>query len=146
MQWKGRLPGGQSYTHPIPSLDIFPTALAAGGEEDVAQYRLDGVNLLPYLEGKSAGAPHEYLFWRSGPNSAVRHGEWKLLVSGSDLTRLYNVEKDPSESKDLSSEHPDLVRKMKQAQEGWSKHMAEPRESSRKVKTHYNGDEIEWHI
>ena len=107
---------------------------------------LDGVNLLPHLEGESTGAPHEYLFWRSGPNSAVRHGEWKLLMSGSEITRLYNVEKDPSESKDLSSEQPDLVREMKQAHERWSKDMVAPRESSRTVKTQYNGDEIEWHI
>ncbi len=146
MQWKGRIPGGQTYTHPIHSLDIFPTALAAAGEEDVAQYKLDGVNLLPYLEGKNTSAPHEYLFWRSAHNSAVRHGDWKLLMSGSEITRLYNVEKDPGESKDMSSEQPDLVRKMKQAHNRWSKEMAAPKESSRVDTTQYNGDEIEWHI
>ena len=146
MQWKGRIPGGQTYTHSIHSLDIFPTALAAAGEEDVAQYRLDGVNLLPYLEGKNTGPPHEYLYWRSAHNSAVRHGDWKLLMSGSEITRLYNVEKDPGESKDMSSKQPDLVRKMKQAQNRWSKEMATPKESSRVDTTQFNGDEIEWHI
>jgi arylsulfatase A-like enzyme len=146
MQWKGRIPPGQTYTHPIHSLDIFPTSLAAAGVEDVAQYTLDGINLLPYLEGQNQGPPHEYLFWRSGHNSAIRHGEWKLLISGSEITRLYNVEKDPGESTDLSSRHPELVRKMKQALERWSEQMVAPRESSRRVKTHYNGDEIEWDI
>ena len=146
MQWKGRIPAGQVNTHPVSSLDIFPTALAAAGEEDVDPYRLDGVNLLPYLEGDKDGAPHEYLFWRSGHNGAVRHGQWKLLLSGSDITRLYNADEDKSESKDLSAKHPERVERMKKAFARWSKEMAQPRESSRRIKTHYNGDEIEWHI
>ena len=74
MQWKGRLEGGRKYELPVSSLDIFPTALAAAGVDDLSQYQLDGVNLLPYLEGEKQGAPHDYLFWRSGPNAAVRKG------------------------------------------------------------------------
>ncbi len=146
MQWKGRIPPGQTYTKPVSSLDIFPTFLAAADVEDVSQYKLDGVNLLPYLDGTNAGTPHEYLFWRSGPNRAVRHGEWKLLIVGSEMTRLYNSDKDPSESEDMSTKRPELVRKMKQAHERWSKEMAPARESSRKVRTNYNHDEIDWHI
>ncbi len=146
MQWKGRLDGAGKYEQPVNSLDIFPTALAAAGVKDLGQYRLDGVNLLPYLQGKKQGAPHDYLYWRSGPNAAVRKGPWKLLMSGADLKRLYNVAEDARESKDLSSERPRLVEEMKQAFDRWSADKAEPRESSRKVKTKLNGDVIEWHI
>jgi arylsulfatase A-like enzyme len=148
MQWKGRIPAGQTYRHAVSSLDIFPTALGAAGVEDVADYRLDGTDLRPYLEGAKPGAPHEYLFWRSGPNGAVRHGQWKLLMSGSGLTRLYDADGDPGESKDLSAQQPELVRKMKEAFARWGREMAEPRESPPplRVRTHYNGDEIEWHI
>jgi len=146
MQWKGRVPAGQTYTKPVSSLDLFPTFLAAADLEDVSQYKLDGVNLLPYLDGTNAGTPHEYLFWRSGPNLAVRHGEWKLLLVGSEMTRLYNADKDPSESEDMSTKRPELVKQMKQAHDRWAKEMAPPRESSRKVRTNYNDDEIDWHI
>ncbi len=145
-QWKGRLERGKKYELPISSLDIFPTALAAAGVEDLDPYRLDGVNLLPYLSGEKQGAPHDYLFWRSGPNAAVRNGPWKLLMCGSDLQRLYNVDEDPGESKDLSSEQPRRVEEMKQAFQHWSKDKVEPRKGSRKVKTKFNGDVIEWHI
>jgi len=62
MQWKDRLDGGRKYERPVSSLDIFPTALAAAGVKDLSQYRLDGVNLLPYLEGKKHAAPRDYLF------------------------------------------------------------------------------------
>ena len=147
MQWKDRIPEGQVYRHPVSSLDFFATALALAGEDDAAQYRLDGVNLIPYLTGEKQGAPHEYLYWRSGPNAAVRHGEWKLLMIGSDLERLYNVERDPGESKDMAAKHPDLVTKMKKAFDRWGEEMAPKQPTGvRSVETDYNGDHITWFI
>jgi len=146
MQWKGRIQGGRKYGLPVSSLDIFPTTLAASGVKDLDRYRLDGVDLLPYLENKKQGAPHDYLVWRSGPNAAVRKGPWKLLMSRGNLTRLYNVVQDPKEANDLSSQRPNLVDEMKKAFDRWSEDKMKPRESSRKVQTRYNRDLIEWHI
>ncbi len=88
----------------------------------------------------------DLLVWRSGPNAAVRKGPWKLLMCGGQLTRLYNVDKTPGESNDLSSERPGLVDEMKKAFDQWSEDKAEPRKGSRKVKTRFNGDVIVWHI
>ena len=146
MQWAGQLKGDRRFEAPVSSLDIFPTALAAAGVQDLSPYRLDGANLLPYLRNDSEGVPHEYLFWRSGPNAAVRKGPWKLLTLGGDLTRLYNVDKDPGESNDLSSAQQSLVDEMKEAFGRWSEDKVEPRKSARRVKTKFNGDVIEWHI
>ena len=42
-------------------------------------WKLDGVNLLPYLEGKNTAAPHETLYWRFGEQMAIRQGDWKLV-------------------------------------------------------------------
>ncbi len=108
LQWKARLEGRQKHEHPVSSLDIFPTLLAAAGSDGLSAYNLDGVDLFPFLEGAQQGLPHDYLFWRSGPNAAVRKGPWKLLLSRDDLTRLYNVAEDPAESRDLSAEQPQL--------------------------------------
>ena len=146
LQWTGRLDGGKRYAHPVSSLDIFPTALAAAGDEAGAGIDLDGVNLLPFIEGAREGAPHQHLVWRSGPNSAVRRGDWKLLQSEGGLTRLYNVEKDRGESEDLSGEHPQKIKELQEVLESWAEDKVEPRTGTRKVKTKYNGDLIEWHI
>ena len=146
LQWRGTVPAGQRFTHPVSSLDIVPTVLAAGGTEEPSEPKLDGTNLLPYLTGVREGPPHESLVWRSGPNAAVRSGPWKLLVSESGIERLYDVERDPSETKDLASEHPEQVERLKQIFEEWSKDKVEPRQGTRKVRTRYNGDLIEWHI
>lgn len=146
LQWKGRLAGGREFRHPVSSLDVFPTVLAAAGGSSGNLRPLDGVNLLPFLEGAAEGAPHDHLVWRSGPNRAVRQGAWKLLQSRDGPTRLYNVQDDPSESRDLSEEHPELVRTLHGLFRDWAADKAEPREGARRVRTNYNGDPFEWHI
>jgi arylsulfatase A-like enzyme len=140
VQWKGRLSGGRVYEQPVISLDILPTALVAAGAEVKADAKLDGVNLLPYLEGKEKGRPHESLFWRFGPQWAVRQGDWKLVV-GYDYDqkeqgpvhetkvtapKLFNLTEDIGETKDLAEKHPDKVKEMKLAWEGWNKELAKP--------------------
>ncbi len=146
MQWEGRFNGARTFAQPVMSIDIFPTVLMAGGAKDLSEYKLDGVDLLPYVQGEKQGAPHEYLFWRSGPNAAVRQGKWKLLMAGADTTWLSDIEADPAESKNLAVDHPNVVDRLRKAHVVWSKDKAPPRESARKVKTKYYGDVIEWHI
>ena len=147
MRFPGRIPEGAVYEHPVSSLDLFATSASLAGVPDVESYRLDGVDLIPYVSGETEGAPHEYLFWRSGPNAAVRHGSWKLLMAG-DRVRLYDVDEDPGESEDLSAANPDVIAKLKEAFARWSEEMENGRVSppSRRATTDYNGDTIEWHI
>src|SRR5207244_3484464 len=54
VQWKGTLPAGKVYDFPIQNLDILPTAIAAAGGTIDPAWKLDGVNLLPYLTGKNS--------------------------------------------------------------------------------------------
>src|SRR5439155_11464187 len=64
VQWKGHLPAGKVYDLPVLNLDILPTAVvAAGGTVDPA-WKLDGVDLMPYLTGKDSARPHETIYWR----------------------------------------------------------------------------------
>ena len=43
------------------------------------EWKLDGVDLLPYLYGEKTGAPHDALYWRLGPQMAIRMGDYKLV-------------------------------------------------------------------
>ncbi len=61
-QWKGTLPPGMVYSHPVISLDVFATAAAVTGDSSSAKHVDDGQNLLPYLTGPSKGPPHDTLF------------------------------------------------------------------------------------
>ncbi len=81
VQWKGKIPAGKVYDYPVQNLDILPTAVvAAGGTIDPA-WKLDGVDLMPFLTGKNTSRPHEVLYWRFGAQWAIRKGDWKLVVS-----------------------------------------------------------------
>ena len=61
ISWPGKIPPGSSYDHPVSSLDIAPTILSLVGIEKEG---IDGINLLPFLQGKKEGPPHAFLCWR----------------------------------------------------------------------------------
>ena len=112
-QWPGRMPPGAVIEHPVSALDVLPTALAAAGAPLPAK-PLDGANLLPLLTGKSSRPPHESLFWRYGMNVALRRGGWKLVSqreAGKEdpSFQLFDLEQDPSESRDLAAREPGLA-------------------------------------
>ena len=79
MSWKDRLPAGKVYDQPVIQLDVLPTALAAAGVAAQPEWKLDGVDLLPFLTGAETKAPHETLYWRLGEQAAIRRGDWKLV-------------------------------------------------------------------
>jgi len=125
VQWPGCLKAGSTYDKPVISLDILPTAAAAGGAELPSGRKLDGVNLLPYLRGEKKQPPHETLFWRSGQNHAARKGDWKLVKMG-DETGLFDLASDIGEKKDLKAEKPDVLKVMQDAYELWNSQMIDP--------------------
>ncbi|MCI0455798.1 MAG: sulfatase [Gemmataceae bacterium] len=144
VQWRGRLPAGKVYDHPVIQLDILPTALAAAGARARPEWKLDGVDLLPHLTGKNQDRPHETLFWRFHfpPRQepvfkwAVRQGDWKLVkeaerhpergFTGKTWLRLYNLATDPGEMNDLSAKEPARVKRLEALWQRWNAEMAPP--------------------
>lgn len=127
VSWKGKLPAGKTYDQPAIQLDIAPTLLAAAGVEAPADAKFDGVNLLPYLSGEKSEAPHDKLYWRFGPQSAIRAGDWKLVKAvGVEEPILVNLASDISESKDLSAEQPEKKKELLAAWDAWNKELKEP--------------------
>jgi len=129
MQWKGKIQPGTTCAHPIQNLDILPTALIAAGGKIESDWKLDGVDLLPFLNGKQTGKPHETLYWRFGQQWAVRSGDWKLCannIDGVKNPKLYHLKEDIGETKDLSETHPEKVKALKQLWDAWSKEQAPP--------------------
>ncbi|MGH7138934.1 MAG: sulfatase-like hydrolase/transferase, partial [Pirellulales bacterium] len=50
-QWKGTLPAATTYEQPVLNLDVLPTVLSAAGATIDTAWKLDGVDLGPYLTG-----------------------------------------------------------------------------------------------
>ena len=128
VQWKGRIASGRTLDTPVIQLDVLPTALAAAGVAVEPQWGLDGVNLLPLLEGRTDKLPREALFWRFGVQFAVRQGDWKLLKpSLHDTPLLVNLANDIGETKDLSAEHPEKVKQLTALWDKWNAQNIPPR-------------------
>jgi arylsulfatase A-like enzyme len=138
--WQGQLRAGQ-YDQPVSQLDILPTAFAAAGLVPESSWQLDGVNLLPYLGGEKAGAPHDALYWRLGPQMAIRVGDWKLVrydiaadgkekskVPVPDVTplRLYRISRDPGERRDLWKRQPAKSAELLGLWERWNAELVSP--------------------
>jgi arylsulfatase A-like enzyme len=128
IQWKGHVPGGKDYHFPIIQLDMVTTCLAAAGSKADPAQKLDGVNLLPYLNGANAGAPHDALYWRFGRQWAIRKGDWKLVVSTIDgpEPRLFNLADDIGKSKDLLAKNPANAKELKAQWDAWNAEQAKP--------------------
>jgi arylsulfatase A-like enzyme len=140
VQWKGTVPEGKVYADPVIQLDVAPTALAAAGSQVKPEWKLDGVNLMPYLQGKKK-APHEALFWRFGAQMAVRMGDWKLVKApgaGAEVAErleaatasgahLYNLAKDAGEQTNLADNEPEKVKRLTAVWTKWNSELEEPR-------------------
>jgi arylsulfatase A-like enzyme len=136
VQYKGKLPAGKVYDPAVIQLDIHATALAAAGVQVQPQWKLDGVNLLPFLEGRDSGAPHEALYWRFGEQMAIRRGDWKLVRPDRAANKqfgdiapkpmLFNLKEDRGESHDLADAHPEKVQEISEAWQKWNKDLAPP--------------------
>lgn len=126
-QWKGKLPAGKAEDRPVISLDIHSTALAAAGVTVPGEARLDGVDLLPYLDGHSHGSPHKALFWRFGEQSAIRMGDWKLLKTATGQAELYHLGDDIGEKNDLAGKREKKCKELQGAYDAWNAANIPPR-------------------
>ena len=89
-------------------------------------WTIDGVDLLPFLTGTRQDAPHQALFWRFGPQRAVRRGNWKLVdwrdfdAKSQSGWRLHDLAQDVGETVDLSGKHPELVASLSAEWDRWN--------------------------
>ncbi len=104
MQWPNKIKAAQTYDKPIISLDIFAIASEYGGFKP--QNEIDGVNIIPFLNGNSDKSPHEYLFWRKYDNEriAVRNEDLKLVNEKSGTNELFNIQNDISEKNPIDDQ------------------------------------------
>jgi uncharacterized sulfatase len=122
--WKGTIPGGQVYPHPVISLDVAATAVALAGLK-AQPGELDGVNLIPFFTGETKAAPHERLYWRWTAQSAIREGKWKLL-RGGPREYLFDLEADPGERQNLLATHPDIAKRLRDHLKAWGADLNPP--------------------
>lgn len=108
-------------SEPIASWDVFPTLASIAGAAGEVPAGLDGVDLSPLLTGQGEAPSREYLYWEypSGKGwQAVRMGQWKGVRRNAKGNpdgpiELYDLSSDPGETRDVASQHPEIVERMR---------------------------------
>jgi arylsulfatase A-like enzyme len=125
MRWPGRIPGGAVSLGIATLMDLFPTCIDLAGGAIPPDLLIDGRNILGMLAGRQP-SPHEEFYYYFGPRIlAARWRQWKLHVLRRETGRLgrehfrectppelYDLDRDPSESFDLSAAEPGVVARL----------------------------------
>ena len=132
-RWPGRIPGGGVCREPAMTIDLFPTLAKMTGTS-LPAHPIDGLDISPLLfSRRDAKSPHEALFFYWDQHlQAVRSGPWKLHFAHSYVKpgppgnggqpgkmtnprielALFNLDDDPSETKDLAPTRPEVVARL----------------------------------
>jgi arylsulfatase A-like enzyme len=134
MRWPGKIPKGSVCDRIAASLDVLPTLAAITGAP-LPEHKIDGVDILPLLQGNPDANPRDHLFYYYGRQlQAVRQGKWKLhfphgyrsyegvepgkgglpgpYARGETGLELYDLETDIGEKTDVAARYPDVVEKL----------------------------------
>ena len=115
--WPEKIKAGSQTEHISCFYDVMPTICDLIGEP--IPVSTDGISFLPTLLGQKQNE-HEYLYWEFPAytgQQALRFGKWKAirkgLKNGNLHIELYDLENDIQEQKDISSDNPELIKKIK---------------------------------
>jgi arylsulfatase A len=124
-RWPAALPKGKVTNQAAITMDWTATILAAAGVQPDRQ--LDGLNLLPILQGKQP-EQERTLCWRIDRagfrQQAIRSGKWKLVTQATSVgLLLFDLERDPGERRNLFYEQQDKVKELRAKLMAWDKEM-----------------------
>lgn len=108
-RWPGHFSKGKVTDALAYFPDFMPTLAAITGA--TTPQHMDGISLLPTLEGKDQHIRDRKLYWEFPGNSqAVRWDKWKAIRTkwNGDL-ELYDLEQDVSETTNVAKSHPEVI-------------------------------------
>ena len=139
-RWPGKIPAGTECREIATNMDLFTTLATWGGAEIPEDRTIDGKNISSlFTDPLNSESPHEaFFYYFGGQLQAVRSGKWKLNLPmekpllqlgmgelGYSVTkrynrlfgdpvpaRLYNLDEDIGEKRDVSGEHPGVVEEL----------------------------------
>jgi len=137
-RWTGKIHAGRVSNEPMMTIDILPT-IAEWIDAPLPSHQIDGKSATALLEGKNgAKSPQKayYFYYKKNDLEAIRWGEWKIhfphgyrsmvdnpVGSGgipgkydysvkTDI-ELYSLHQDPSETKNVADEYPEVMNSLK---------------------------------
>jgi len=134
IEWPARVEPGSETDVPCVTSDYAPTILDVLGLESDQQPRpVDGISLLPLIDGKIQSRPQPIGF-QTGHQAALVDNRFKLVRIGMNTRprggknkqaadkpkiALFDIIADPAESRDIANAHPDVVETMTARLNAW---------------------------
>lgn len=124
VRWPGKVAVGKRSDFPWYFADFLSTACEIAGIKNLPP-KQDGHSIVPTLLGKEQ-KPHEVMYWELPrydskkeefideiPMQALRNGRWKALRPKANApVEVYDLEADPSETKNLAESDPKLKERL----------------------------------
>ncbi len=136
VRWPGRFRADKVVKPIAAHIDLLPTIAELCGVKEMKTLPLDGKSLVPLLTGAPADWPDRMIFartagWRTVLSfnepivrdlqtlgKTVRTQRWRAVNEG-DGWSLYDMSADPSQERDVASEHPEVAARLGGAFDRW---------------------------
>ncbi len=115
IRWPRHIQPGTLVTPIAGAIDLLPTLTALAGIPRVGDNALDGRDLAPLLRGTANAAPERLIFSHQNGNVSARSQQYRYDAKGA----LFDISKDPGQSKNVASEAPDIAAQMGEAVSAW---------------------------
>lgn len=137
LEWPARVKQPFATSVSVCTTDIYPTVVDILKLSIPDQVQpLDGISLVPLLDGRMSERPGPIGFWQTGHGFPLKETEklkmttdsgfaawndsrYKLIKLGRDRYELYDLRADLNEEKDLAARCPEIVDRMKVELENW---------------------------
>jgi arylsulfatase A-like enzyme len=122
IEWPAIITRPRITRYPAGTIDIFPTiADILHLPASALLAPTDGISLRPVFTRGIQERAKPLVFRHTG-RAALIDNRFKILTQDISGTKfeLYDVEADPSETKDLSPEHPEVARRLREALLSWN--------------------------
>lgn len=117
--WPGKIAAGTRVTRIAGAVDLLPTLTNLAGIAAETKKPLDGISLTPLLRNPSADWKDRILFAHWNGKVSARNQKYRLDERG----RLYDIENDPGQAKDVQGDHSDTHAGLVKAVAEYRKHL-----------------------
>lgn len=134
VEWPEMIKEGVVSDFQASTVDYLPTIMDALGLKNKKKIPLDGISLLPMLRGdederKVPIASGYQRLYKNTELYAFIQGKYKICIpEGGDDMMLFDLENDPTESKNIAGEYPEIMKKMEVALEDIKKSWRQSRD------------------
>ena len=127
LRWPDKISAAAVFDDPVITLDVFATMVAAQQSTIESKNELDGVDLIPFVQGDKKGKPHDNLYWRKYDQKRfnIRRGDLKLMDDGNGM-ELFDVTNDISEKANVIEFNKAKAREFEKDHGEWLAQLRDP--------------------